>query len=47
VGESVSEPFEVGCVQGSPSGLVLCSLLVNNIHEALQLGEIVMLMTPT
>ena len=43
VGESVSEPFdqEVGCVQGSPSGPLLFSLLVNNIYEALQLGKIV------
>ena len=43
VGESISEPFdqEVGCVQGSPSGPLLFSLLVNNIYEALQLGKIV------
>ena len=43
VGESVSEPFdqEVGCVQGSPSGPLLFSLLVNNISEALTMGKIV------
>ena len=37
VGESLSEPFDqkVGCVQGSPSGPLLFSLLVNNIAEAL------------
>jgi hypothetical protein len=41
VRESVSEPFdqEVGCVQGSPSGSLLFSLLVNNIYEALQIGK--------
>jgi hypothetical protein len=41
--ESVSVPFdqEVGRVQGSPSGPLLLSLLVNNIFEALQLGKIV------
>jgi hypothetical protein len=42
VGEPVSEPFyqEVGYVQGSPSGLLLFSLHVNNIYKALQLGKI-------
>jgi hypothetical protein len=42
VGESDSEPFdqEVGCVQGSRSGQLLFSLLVNNIYKALQLGKI-------
>ena len=43
MGESLSEPIdqEVGCVQGSPSGPLLFSLLVNNISEALNLGKIV------
>ena len=43
VGESISEPFdqEVGCVQGSPSGPLLFSLLVNIVAEALNLGKIV------
>ena len=43
VGESISEPFdqEVGCVQGSPSGPLLFSLLVNNVAEGLNLGKIV------
>ena len=41
--EPISEPFDqkVGCVQGSPSGPLLFSLLVNNISEALNLGKIV------
>ena len=50
VGESISEPFDqkVGCVQGSPSGPLLFSLLVNNISEALNLGKLyAMQMTPT
>ena len=39
--ESLSQPFdqEVGCVQGSLSGLLLFSLLVNNISEALKIGK--------
>ena len=43
VGESISKPFdqEVGCVQGSPSGPPLFSMLVNNVAEALNLGKIV------
>ena len=43
MGESLSEPIdqEVGCVQGSTSGSLLFSLLVNNISEALNLGKIV------
>jgi hypothetical protein len=43
VGGSISEPFyqEVVYVQGSPSGSLLFSLLVNNIYETLQLGKIV------
>jgi hypothetical protein len=43
VGVSVPGPFdqEVGCKQGSPSGPLLSSLLVNNIYEPLQLGKIV------
>jgi hypothetical protein len=50
VGESVPEPFdqEVGCVQGSPSGPLLFSLLVNKVYEALKLGSLfAMLMTLT
>jgi hypothetical protein len=43
VGESVSEIFdqENVCVQGSPSGPLIFSLLVYNVYEALQLGKIV------
>ena len=42
-GKSILEPFdqEVGYVQGSPSGPLLFSLLVNNVAEALSLGKIV------
>ena len=51
VGESLSEPIDqkVGCVQGSSSGPLLFSLLVNNIYEALNLGKIVSyaMMIPT
>ena len=43
VGDTYSETFnlEVGCVQGSPSGPLLFSLLVNNISDAIQQGQIV------
>ena len=41
-GETVLEPFdqEVDCVQESPSGPLLFSLLVCNISEALNFGKI-------
>ena len=43
VGEELSNAFDqkVGCVQGSPSGPLLFSLLVNNIAEAMTQGCIV------
>jgi hypothetical protein len=43
VSDTYSETFnlEVGCVQGSPSGPLLFSLLVNNISDAIQQGQIV------
>ncbi len=43
VSDTYSETFnlEVGCVQGSPSGPLLFSLLVNYISNTIQQGQIV------